>query len=265
MRSFLADCGRLRCAIVFVAIAIRPGLTVNCEEQPAAGHAGSAEASLTSTPMEDALNELRLRFPNRVVLGFEELFDPRQGSEAQTDLCPNGTSLEEVLNCIRKVDPRYSIKLLKGGMVHVYPAKQTADPVGLLDIRLREFSMPQDSCLGQAIRSIGERGYAPELGRYLAERKTRWYRSHRRQIPGSVGDILGDCYGLAAPGPAYRDITVREALDLMAERSLQVSRGELTSNSPVHPTHKPISWRFRFRRDPDSDTGLGGIPVFETF
>ena len=28
---------------------------------------------------------------------------------------------------------------------------------------------------------------------------------------------------------------------------------------------KPISRNYRFRRDPDSDTGLGGVPLFQTF
>jgi hypothetical protein len=51
----------------------------------------------------------------------------------------------------------------------------------------------------------------------------------------------------------------------MAKRSLQVSREEVTSNSPVHAPYKPISWRFRFRHDSDSDTGLGGVPVYQTF
>jgi hypothetical protein len=77
------------------------------------------------------------------------------------------------LNRVRIIDPKYRVELLQGGLVHVYPAKQTADPVGLLDLRLREFSMPQDSCLGQAIENIDEwpRGYAPELTEFLAKRK----------------------------------------------------------------------------------------------
>jgi hypothetical protein len=63
----------------------------------------------------------------------------------------------------------------------------------------------------------------------------------------------------------HRNITVRDALNLMAERSLQVSRGEVTPNDPIYPPYKPVSWKFRFRREPDSATGLGGIPLFQTF
>jgi hypothetical protein len=63
----------------------------------------------------------------------------------------------------------------------------------------------------------------------------------------------------------YRNITVRDALNLMARRSLRVSRGEVTPNGSICPPHKPLSWKFRFRREPDADSGLGGVPLFQTF
>jgi hypothetical protein len=125
--------------------------------------------------------------------------------------------------------------------------------------------MPQDSCLPQAIEHIDVRGYASELSEFLAKHKSTWYRNHRREVPGQVGDILGNCFPLAAPGPVHRNITVRDALNLMAQRSLQVSRGEVTPNDTIYPPYKPLSWKFRFRREPSADTGLGGIPLFQTF
>lgn len=260
--------GRMLRWVVVSVITLQPALTMNCDQQAAAGNTGLSElppAAVRSTPIERALDELRTRFRNHIVVGFEELFDQRPETEPQVDVGPKGSPLEDVLNRIRKIAPEYRIELMQGGVVHVYPARQTADPVGLLDIQLKEFSMPQDSCLEQAIENIDERGYAPELTRLLAQHKERWYRGHRRQIPGVVGDVLGDCFVAAAPGPAYRDITVRQALNLMAKRSLQVSSGAVIPNSPVHPPYRPLSWKFRFRRDTDSDTGLGGIPLFQTF
>ena len=231
-----------------------------------------SESTLTqsiviSTPIETALDELRVRFRNSIVIGFEELFDPRPDREPQVDLGPKGLSLEQVLSRVGSIDPKYRVELLPGSLVHVYPANKTADPVGLLDIRLREFSMPQDSCLSQAIEYVDEwfHGYAPELVQFLAKRKDAWYRERGQQVPGIVGDILGNCISLAAPGPVYRNITVRDALNLMARRSLQVSRGEVTPNHPIYTPYKPLSWKFRFRREPDANTGLGGIPFFQTF
>ena len=152
-------------SIVLLTISLQPALTITLEQQSAAGRPGLAESEtiVRSTPIEQALDALRARFPNRIVVGFEELFDQHPETEPQVDLGPKDSPLEEVLNRIRGIDPKYRIELLPGGLVHVHPALQTADPVGLLDIRLREFSMPQDSCFEQAIENIDERGYAPEL------------------------------------------------------------------------------------------------------
>jgi hypothetical protein len=241
-------------------------------EQFVLADSAPAESTLTqpfttSTPIEKALDELRGRLPKDIVIGFEELFDPRPDREPQVDLGPAGLSLDQVLNHVRSIDPKYHVELLQGRLLHVYPARETADPVGLLDIRLRRFSMPQDSCLRQAIENIDEgfHDYAPELTTLLAERKRAWYRNHSREVPGQVGDILGNCLSLAAPGPVHRNITVREALNLMAERSLQICRGEVTPNDPFYLPYRPASWKFRFRREPDAATGLGGVPLFQTF
>jgi hypothetical protein len=222
---------------------------------------------VVSTPIERALDELRVRFPNSIVIGFEELFDPRPDKEPQIDLGPTGSSLDQVLKRVQNIDPKYRVELLQNRLVHVYPSRGTADPIGLLDIWLREFSMPQDSCLRQAIEYVDERfhWYAPELIEFLDQRKSAWYRSRAQEVPGQAVSILGNCTSLAAPGPVHRNITVRDALNLMAVRSLQVSRGEVTPNDPIYPPYKPLSWKFRFRREPDANTGFGGVPLFQTF
>jgi hypothetical protein len=263
---------RKRCSpSVFVTVTVQVALTIGCSQQQAARtnspptDSTSTQTIVTSTPIEKVLDDLRARFPNSIVIGFEELFDPRPDSEPQVDLGPQGLALAQVLNRVRSIDPKYRIELLPGRLVHVYPARETADPIGLLDIRLRQFSMPQDSCLPQAIEHIDVRGYASELSEFLAKRKSTWYRNHSPEVPGQVGDILGNCFPLAAPGPVHRNITVRDALNLMAQRSLQVSRGGVTPNDTIYPPYKPLSWKFRFRREPSADSGLGGIPLFQTF
>jgi hypothetical protein len=258
---------------VFVTVTLQLALSIGCAKQQfVLANTLPTESTLTqpitnSTPIEKVLEELRVRFPKDIVIGFEERFDPRPDREPQVDLGPPGLSLDQVLNHVRGIDPKYHIELLQGRLVHVYPASESADPIGLLDVRLRRFSMPQDSCLRQAMENIDEgvRGYAPELTTLLAERQRAWYRNHGQEVPGQVGDILGNCLSLAAPGPVHRNITVRDALNLMAERSLQVSRGEVIPNDQIYPPYRPVSWKFRFRREPDAATGLGGIPLFQTF
>jgi len=257
-------------ACVSVTMILQVALAIGCSKQQSAvaivprDEPRLHQTIVKSTPIEKALDELRARFPNRIVIGFEELFDPRPDKEPQIDLGPTGSSLAQVLNRVRIIDPKYRVELLQGGLVHVYPAKRKADPVGLLDIRLREFSMPQDSCLDQAIENFDSRGYARELTEFLGKREEAWYRKHGGQVSGVAGDTPGNCFPMAAPGPVYRHISVRDALNLMARRSLQVSRGDVTPNDP-YPPYKPLSWKFRFRREPDANTGLGGVLFFQVF
>jgi len=106
--------------------------------------------------MEAALDELRRRFPNQFVIGFEELFDPRPESEPHIDLGPADTPFAAALERVRHIGPQYRVALLEGRLVHVYPAKETADPLHLLDLRIKEFLMPPDSCLASAIANIDQ-------------------------------------------------------------------------------------------------------------
>ncbi len=226
---------------------------------------------LPSTPMDAALDELRKRFPNQIVIGFEELFEPRPELEPHIHLGPSDATLEAVLARIRRVDPKYKVELLKGGLVYVHPAHRSADPPGLLDIRLHEFFLPPDDCVLQQIDNAMDHplvrfSYTPEVGAYLWHAKEAWYHARGKVVPGIVGDFMGDCSPAGhRREPIYHNITVREALNLMVLRSLQVTRGDIPSNVPSWFKPKPISWKYCFRRDPAADTGLGGVPVFQAF
>ena len=226
-------------------------------------------ATVPSTAMEAALEALRARFPDQVVIGFEELWDVRPEREPEIDLGPTNSTLEQVLARIRRENPKYRIELLQSGLVHVRPATGTADPVGLLDIRLREFFLPPDDCVAQQLLNMDRCAafsYTPELSTYLCEHWWASHRAHDKEPFGVAGDFLGDCKPTHhRHEPIYHDITVREALNLMAITSLQISRGQLPTKAPTWAKRKPISWKYRFRRDPDADTGLGGVPIIQTF
>src|SRR5664279_6581796 len=111
-------------------------------------------AGVVSTPMEAAVDALRARFPDQIVVGFEELWDARPVTDPQVDLGPPDSTLKQVLDRIRRANPRYKLDLLEGGLVHVYPAHGTADPLGLLDIRLNEFFLPPCDCIPQQINRM---------------------------------------------------------------------------------------------------------------
>jgi len=226
-------------------------------------------ATVPSTPMEAALDALRSRFPNQVVIGFEELWEVRPEREPQIDLGPANSTLEQVLASIRRENPNYRIELLQGGLVHVRPARGTADPAGLLDLRLREFFLPPDDCVDQQLLKMDRCApfsYTPELSKYLCEHWWAWHRAHAKGPFGVAGDFKGDCKPTQhRDEPIYHEITVREALNLMAIRSLQVASGQLPTNAPTWAKRNPISWKYRFRPDPDADTGLGGVPIIQMF
>jgi len=108
--------------------------------------------------------------------------------------------------------------------------------------------------------------YTPDLSRYLEMQRKAWYDAHGKEVPGVLGDFLGDCLpSTHRREPIYHNISVREALNLMAIRSLQVSSGRVPSTATDYFKAKPLSWRYRFRREPDAETGLGGVPVFQIF
>jgi hypothetical protein len=234
--------------------------------------AAPSPQAVTSTPIEAAIDALRSRFPNQIVVGFEELWDVRPDIEPTTDLGPANLTLQQVLERIRHQNPTYKVDLLPGGLVHVYPAFATADPPGLLDLRLREFFLPPDECVAQQFLYMDSPmhhfSYTPELSKYLWEHKMAWYRANGKgkEVVGIVGDFMGDCEpSQHRREPIYNNITVRQALNLIAVRSLEVASGRSPSSDPAGFKPKPISWKYRFRREPNADTGLDGVPVFQTF
>ena len=249
-------------------------LAVLCTAQPVAN----------STVMEATLDDLRSRFPNQLVFGFEELWDERGNQDI--NLGSPDSTLQQLLQRARVTNPRYKIDLRSDGLVHLYPARGTADPAHLLDIRLKEFRLPPDHCIQWAIENLdrgsepgselvrGPLSYAPELSKFVREKKKEWYLKQGRHEPvvgGFMGGGLGSCDPVGShpdtySSRMYHNITVRDAMNLMAVRSLKLSRKEVQSDDPQYGGRgEPISWKFRFRRDPDADSGLGGVPVFQTF
>lgn len=230
-----------------------------------------SNSGVPSTPMEAALDELQRRFPNQIVIAFEEFADEqRPACEPHIDLGPPGTTLAGAVERVRKADSRYRVGLTNGRLVHVCPAHGTADPAGLLDLPLKNFAVPPDDCLHSAMTDGIEHGrassYTPEVGEFLNKKQEEWDRSHGSTPRGVLGNILGDCYPSSRPGsPVYPAVTLRRALDIMALRSLQVARGEARCNGPDYITIKALSWKYRFRRNPLSANGLGGVPIFQAF
>ena len=81
--------------------------------------------------------------------------------------------------------PKYMIELLRGSLVHVHPAHDTADPAGLLDLRLREFFLPPDDCVSQQLLNMDKCmvfSYTPELSRYLCKHQMAWDQAQAKGL-----------------------------------------------------------------------------------
>ena len=105
--------------------------------------------------------------------------------EPQIDLGPTNSTLEQVLARIRRETPKYMIELLRGSLVHVHPAHDTADPAGLLDLRLREFFLPPDDCVSQQLLNMDKCmvfSYTPELSRYLCKHQMAWDQAQAKGL-----------------------------------------------------------------------------------
>ena len=92
MGTFGATRKMLRYLSVFVTVTFQLALSIGCSKQQfvlantTPGEFTLTQPIVTSTPIEKALDELRVRFPKDIVIGFEELFDPRPDREPQVDL-----------------------------------------------------------------------------------------------------------------------------------------------------------------------------------
>jgi hypothetical protein len=129
------------------------------------------------------------------IISLLDLRSCRSEKEPVVDLGPPNSSLQQVVDRIRRENPRYKLDLLAGGLVHVGPAQDTADPLGILNVKLHEFYLPPDDCLQQQMDRIDSLGtslsHTPELSQYLLRKREEWNRKHGRLVFGVVGDFPG--------------------------------------------------------------------------
>jgi len=85
---------RVRYLSVFVTVTLQLALSIGCAKQQfVLANTLPTESTLTqpitnSTPIEKVLEELRVRFPKDIVIGFEERFDPRPDRELKSISAP---------------------------------------------------------------------------------------------------------------------------------------------------------------------------------
>src|SRR6185312_4575850 len=93
--------------LLYVSAAVEPGKTNAVCDRSSSG--------VPSTQMEAALDELRRRFPNQIVIGFEEFAsEQRPACEPRINLGPPGTTLNQALKRVWQVDAKYRVEIMNG-------------------------------------------------------------------------------------------------------------------------------------------------------
>ena len=212
-----------------------------------------------NSTMEEALLTLRQRDFTRILIGFEKIAHWEGEKTESLSLSTNSATVGEILQQLCQQSMQYQYEFIEGGLIYVHPVHGESDPLGLLNIKITDFSVEGNMAPQAIISRIGE--LAPELAAYLNAKKGEYY-SRRGIVPGFPGSIL---HGNLDPevNLHLQNMTVREILNAVVLYSRQLSAqtpADIGGNK-IPPT----SWMYEFVLNPVAPTGLGGIPRWVAF
>jgi hypothetical protein len=227
---------------IILAITMWLGSRVN-----AVGRAetGESEAKVPSYDVRrvsiiEALRQLKACVGERTLLLTLEVAPFEREPEKNLTLSVANSTAKQVLDRITSLDPRYTYRITKGHVIHVYPRGAENDPDDLLNTRVKVFAIsgiPYDRLLQYPFH------YIPELGAEILRRS---------RAGGVVGNELSST-GVPGVTVEIQNGTVR---DILNQVSLEAAK---LSKSPVVPT----GWVYTFRID--KSVPLGGHPHWELF
>src|ERR1700687_101194 len=214
---------------------------------------------IENATMEEALHALRATNFTRILIGFEKVAHHAGDKERTMSLSVANAMVREILGALCRSDNRYEYEIVDGLLVHVYPKDGQNDTLGLLDIRVKKFSVEDKISPATIIVRIGE--LAPELASYLTGKQNEYFRQ-RGIVPSSPGVAM---HGNMDPQVSLHlhDMTVREVLNATVLYSLRLNQ----ETAPDWTGNKipPTSWMYEFDVDPAASTGLGGYPKWVAF
>jgi hypothetical protein len=195
--------------------------------------------------MEEALRTLRQHDFARILIGFEKIVHGEGEKTESLSLSTNSATVGHILEQLCQQSRQYQYEVIEGGVIYVHPAHAESDPLGLLNIKITDFSVEGKIAPAAIILRIGE--LAPELASYLDAKKSEYY-SRRGIVPGSPGAIL---HGNMDPDVNLhlRDMTVREILNAVVLHSRQLS--EQTPADSGGNKIPPTSWIYEFVMNPE--------------
>ena len=209
--------------------------------------------------MEEALRTLRQYDFARILIGFEKIVH-REGEKTESlSLSTNSATVGQILEQLCQQSKQYQYEVIQGGIIYVHPAHADSDPLGLLNIKITDFSVEGKMAPAAIILRIGE--LAPELASYLNAKESEYY-SRRGLVLGFPGAIL---HGNMDPevNLHLQNMTVRAILHAIVLYSRQLS--DQTPADIGGNKIPPTSWIYEFVLNPEAPTGLGGIPRWVAF
>lgn len=226
--------------------------------EEAALHVRIDSLKIENADMEEALRLLRRKDYARILIGFEKVPRREGAKEKQISLELRNVMVQDILRRLCEADSRYTYEVVDGVLINVFPKGAKEDPNSLLNMRVAKFSVHGAYTAGGVIRGISE--LAPELRDYLHKKRQEYY-VRKGVFPGSPGAIGRGNMPLEF-NLELKNVTVREILNKVALHSLTLYR----DRSPDRTGWKepPSSWKYEFIIKPEADTGLGGIPNWDT-
>jgi hypothetical protein len=212
-----------------------------------------------NSTMEAALRSLRQTDFARILIGFERIARRQSEKTESLSLSLSNATVGQILDQLCQQSHEYTYQLIDGAIIHVHPVHAESDPPGLLNMKVRDFSIEGKMLPAAIIQRISV--LVPELEAYLAEKRNAYYAG-RGIMPASPGAILG---GNMDPTVSLHlhDLTVRQILGNVILYSVQL-RNQMPPDS--HGYKLPTaSWMYEFVIDPNAPTGLGGTPRWIAF
>jgi hypothetical protein len=215
---------------------------------------------IESATMQDALRLLRSTDATHILIGFESVAHRPGETGKRISISIQNETVGEVMAELCHQDPRYAFETIEGVLLHVFPKDHRSDPAKLLDIKIKNFSINAKMTPASVIDLVAID--VPELWSYMMKKNVENARRKGLPPPGSAGSI-----GSGNMDPTInihlQNVTVRQLLDEVVLYSRK-----LNAETPLDATGNkipPTSWSYDFTVDHNSNTGLGGIPLWKSF
>jgi len=218
------------------------------------------ELTIQDETMEQALRRLRQKDFTHILIGFESVAHRRDEIGKQISISVQNETVGDIIAELCRQDPRYTFETIEGVLLHVFPKDHRSDPAKLLDIKIKSFSLDAKMAPAAVIDLVAFD--VPELSSYMMKKNAENARRRGLPPPGTAGSI-----GSGNMDPTIHlhltNVTVRQLLNDVVLYSRKLNAETLPD--PTGNKIPPTSWFYDFTIDPDSYTGLGGMPLWKSY